>query len=144
MPGASQAWCRGVLRSRKRGRQGWKWLVMLQKLWKIYYSRCLLRFLSALYVQWWSLHFFFILAHLRPLTRPCPKGECPGVVAEVCGSDGSTYLNLCFLRKEACKFPDHHIKVKSIGHCGHTDVFDGIVDETKVGRDGHGKLVSSA
>ncbi len=53
------------------------------------------------------------------LTHPCPIIECPGIVAEVCASDNTTYINNCFLQKEACKLPKLPITVKAIGHCKH-------------------------
>ena len=48
--------------------------------------------------------------------QPQPE-ECPGVVAEVCGTDNITYVNNCFLVQEACKFPEKNIQAKSIGKC---------------------------
>ncbi len=38
-------------------------------------------------------------------------------MAEVCGTDSTTYMNNCYLRQESCKFPEKKIRAKSIGKC---------------------------
>ncbi|KAF4038364.1 Kazal-type serine protease inhibitor domain [Phytophthora infestans] len=46
----------------------------------------------------------------------CPDA-CPDVYTPVCGSDGNTYSNSCFLGIASCKNPDKHIAQASEGSC---------------------------
>lgn len=47
----------------------------------------------------------------------CKKMVCPSVVAPVCGSDSSTYSNVCELEKAQCN-AQRRIKVMRKGSCG--------------------------
>lgn len=46
----------------------------------------------------------------------CKRGDCPSLVAPVCGSDSSTYTNECELEKAQCN-AQRRIKVLRKGPC---------------------------
>uniref|UniRef100_A0A3B3DMM8 Agrin n=1 Tax=Oryzias melastigma TaxID=30732 RepID=A0A3B3DMM8_ORYME len=50
----------------------------------------------------------------------CKRGECPSLVAPVCGSDSSTYTNECELEKAQCQ-AQRRIKVLRKGPCSLKD-----------------------
>ena len=59
------------------------------------------------------------ICHSQPglkelVTCQCP--DCPEVHSPVCGSDGTTYVNECFVRKQSCK-NQVNITVRHEGYC---------------------------
>lgn len=59
------------------------------------------------------------ICHSQPglkelVTCQCP--DCPEVHSPVCGSDGTTYVNECFVRKQSCK-NQINITVRHDGYC---------------------------
>ncbi|XP_060570146.1 serine protease inhibitor Kazal-type 1-like [Ruditapes philippinarum] len=55
-----------------------------------------------------------LLAWLVP--EMCPQNDCPTIELSVCGTDGQTYKNECFLKVSNCSSNDV-LMVKYFGSC---------------------------